>query len=163
MKIAIVELIEILAKPKKTLIGLPSDKITLSSLVIVLLAIASSILQELQLINQYKFNWSIFLPTIIEAILYFIAGASILFTILLIIRKQLSFCKIFNVLSVSQTPRLFFSIPIFFLYLLIPELKEHVGFNKTLNLLMLLIYVYSFFLLIFGLVINIKIKNITTV
>jgi len=152
----------ILINPKKTLIELPSDKITLTSVVIVLLAIASNILQELQLINQYKFNWSIFFSTVFEVFLYFIAATSILFTLLLIIRKNLCFVKIFNILAVSQTPRLLFSVPVIFLYLQLPELKEYAKFNQILNLIMLLIYLYSFCLLIVGLVLNIKMKNITS-
>lgn len=151
--------IEILFKPKKFLEAVPSERITLSSLAIIIALWVNSIIQGMVILKEYAFSITLIFQELTTLVFGVILFSSIFSVSSKALKRKLTFNKIVNIICFSQMPRMYF-ITIFTLaYLFFPEVLELKLFNKGINSTIFMLTIYSVLLTLYGVVINTKKDN----
>ena len=154
--------LELLIKPKKFLEVLPSEKITTASLAIILLLWANSIVQSLVVLKEYTFNVTLIFQELTILIFGIIVFSFILSMGCKVSKNRISFNQIVNIICFSQIPRLYFITLFTLLYLVFPKVLEMKMYNKSTNIIVLVLTIYSVILTTYGIAINVR-KNKKTI
>ena len=146
--------IGIIFNPKKTLIELPSDKFYVFSFLVYLLLIISKIIPANipKGLSRSEILFS-FIPLITMSVIIFFLVSYLIKYISKLFGKNISTKKILNIVGYSQIPRVILAFPVSLMFKVFPILSEHSILIRVLNFCTLLLGIYAFILLIYGLII----------
>ena len=146
--------IGIIFSPKKTLIELPSNKFYLFSFLVYLLLIFSTIIPA-DIPTGISKSQILFglIPFITMSVIIFFLVSYLIKFVSKLFGKNISTKKILNIVGYSQIPRVILAFPVSLMFKVFPILSEHSILNKVLNFCLLLLGIYAFILIIYGLII----------
>jgi hypothetical protein len=150
----------IIVNPKKTLLALPSDEFYIVSFIISAFLIFSRLFP---LKNPENLSVTEIITGLLPLIISFIALFFIISFILKIgarlFGRIITYRKAMNIIGYCQMPRVLFVVPVSFVALLFPAIREPNGFNRLLNLVALGLAIYSFALIIYGVKLSTRNKD----
>jgi uncharacterized membrane protein len=151
IKIQISALWGIIVNPRQTLRRPPSDKFYFMSLIISIFIIISRLFS---LKNPEDLPMSELIPSILLLIIWFIAFFFLISFVVKVVAnlfgKVITYKRAMNIVGYCQMPRVLFIVPISIIALTVPATREPNVFNKSFNLIALLITIYSFALITYG-------------
>jgi hypothetical protein len=154
----------IIVNPKRTLTELPSKKFYVISLIISISIILSRLFP---LKNPENLPISEILPGIAPLILWFTAFFFLISFIVKVVAKlfgkEITYKRAMNIVGYCQMPRVIYMVPVSIIAFVIPAMREPNLFNKVLNVIALLVTIYSLALIVYGVKLSQgpeKIKNL---
>ena len=141
----------IIVNPKRTLLELPSKKFYIMSLIISISIILSRLFP---LKNPDNLPMSEIIPGVAPLVLWFTAFFFLISFIVKVVAnffgKKITYKRAMNIVGYCQMPRAIFVVPVSIIAFAIPAMREPNVFNKILNLVALLVAIYSFALIVYG-------------
>ncbi len=140
----------IVTNPKKTLEELPSDQLYIVALVIPFFLVFPRLL-PLNLPENLppKAMVGIF-PLIIWIMIFYLISSFVVKTMAEVFQRSMTYKKAMNIVGYCQAPRVLFIVAVSIVDYLIPALRESTDLARTLNLMTVIISIYSFGLIVYG-------------
>ena len=141
----------IIVNPKRTLSELPSEKFYIMSLIISISIILSRLFP---LKNPDNLPMSEIIRGVAPLVLWFTAFFFLISLIVKVVAnlfgKKITYKRAMNVVGYCQMPRVIFVVSVSIIAFAIPAMREPNVFNKVLNMIALLVTIYSFALIVYG-------------
>ena len=137
----------IIVNPKKTLEELPSDVFYIVALIIPFF-LAFPRLLTLNM-PESKEMIGIF-PLIVWITIFYFISSFVVKTVAEIFRRRMTYKKALNIVGYCQAPRVVFIVGVSIVDYLVPGLRESTDLARTLNLMAVIISLYSFGLIGYG-------------
>ncbi len=141
----------IIVNPKKTLEELPSDVFYIAALIIPFF-LAFPRLLTLNMpenLPASKEMIGIF-PLVVWIMIFYFISSFVVKTVAEIFRRRMTYKKALNIVGYCQAPRVVFIVGVSIVDYLVPGLRESTDLARTLNLMAVIISLYSFGLIGYG-------------
>jgi hypothetical protein len=141
----------IIVNPKKTLEELPLDDFYITALIIPVFLIFPRFmpLNIPENLPGSKEMIGIF-PLIAWITIFYLVSSFVVKTVAEVFRRRMTYKKALNIVGYCQAPRAIFIVTVSIVDYLIPGLRESIDLARTLNLMTVIISLYSFGLIAYG-------------
>lgn len=137
--------------PKKTITELPSDKFYLVALLLPFLLIFPRLLPHHIPADSPAYGQGVGVVHLLLWIgVFYLISAFMIKTIAEILRRKMTYIKALNIGGYCQAPRILYIVAVSIVDLLIPALRKSPDLARTLNLLAIIIALYSFGLMAYA-------------
>ncbi len=141
----------IIANPKKTLEELPSDHFYIAALVIPVFLIFPRLLPFTVPENLPVAKEMVgIVPLMVWIAIFFFISSFVVKTVAEVFGRRMTFKKAMNMVGYCQAPRVLFIVAVSIVDFLIPALRESTDLARTLNLMAVILAIYSFGLMVYG-------------